>query len=97
MLSFRSAGSAPFTFQYRQWPAGKWLRAGSGGLWGSQSGKHLTLGFGSGLDLTVHEFERRVGLFADSKEPAWDSLSLSLSLSLSVSLSVSLSLSKINK
>ena len=53
-------------------------------------------------DLVVHEFKPRVGLCADSAEPASDSLSLSLSLSLSVSLTLlgshALSLSlKINK
>ena len=71
----------------------------------AQPAKHLTLGFGSGHDLTVCEFESHVGLYADSAEPAWDSVSLSLPLSLSkyadsvepawdsVSLSASLSLS----
>ena len=39
----------------------------------------LTLDFGSGHDLTVHEFEPRVGLCADGAEPAWDSLSPYLS------------------
>ena len=41
--------------------------------------EHLTLGFGSGHDLTVRGFEPHVGLCADSVEPAWDSLSPSLS------------------
>ena len=55
--------------------------------------KHPVLGFGSGHDLTVREFEPCVGLCADSAEPAWDSFSLSLrhdpahALSLSPSLS----------
>ena len=44
--------------------------------------KHLTLNFGSGHDLTVHEMEPLIKLCADSMEPAWDSLSPSLSLSL---------------
>ena len=34
---------------------------------------------GAGHDLTVWEFEPRIGLCADSAEPAWDSLSPSLS------------------
>ena len=55
------------------------------GDWLTQSVKHLTLGFSSGHDLTVH---------ADSSEPAWDSLSLSLSPSpTSVFFSFSFSLS----
>ena len=32
--------------------------------------------FGSGLDLTVPEFEPCTGLCTDGLEPAWDSLSL---------------------
>ena len=40
----------------------------------AQSVKRLTLGFGSGHDLTVREFEPH-----DSVEPDWDSLSLPLS------------------
>lgn len=32
--------------------------------------------FGSGHDLTVHEFKPHMGLCADSVEPAWDSISL---------------------
>ena len=43
----------------------------------------------SGHDLMVREFEPRVGLRADSAEPASDSLSPSLS--------AALSLSKVNK
>ena len=50
------------------------------GAWVAQPVKRLTLGFGSGHDLTVHEFKPRIGLHADSVEPAWDSLSVSLSL-----------------
>ena len=58
----------------------------------AQSVKHLTIGFGSGHDLTVCEFEPHIRVRADSAEPAWDSLSPSLSaldhvLSLSLSLS----------
>ena len=46
--------------------------------WGSrvaQSVKHPTLGFGSGDDLTLHEFEPHIRLSPDSVEPAWNSLS----------------------
>ena len=46
----------------------------------AQSGKGPTLGLGSGHDLTVRGINPRMGLCADSVEPAWDSLSLSLSL-----------------
>ena len=54
--------------------------------------KPPTLDFCSGHDLTVHGFETRLGLCADSSEPAWDSVSLSLCLSPACSLSL-----KINK
>ena len=60
----------------------------------AQSVKRPTLGFGSGHDLTVREFDLRVGLCADSWEPAWDSLSLSLSAPPPLALSVSLSQNK---
>ena len=50
------------------------------GGWGAQWVKYPTLGFCSGHDLTVPEFEPRMGLCTDSLEPAWDSLSLPLSL-----------------
>ena len=65
----------------------------------AQSAKHLTLGFGSGNDLTVPEIEPCLRLCADSVEPAWDSLSPSLSAPplLSLSLSLPPSLSKTNK
>ena len=53
------------------------------GAWVAQLVKRLTLGFGSGHDLVVGEFEPRVRFCVDSTEPAWNSLSLSLSLSLS--------------
>ena len=60
--------------------------------------EHLTLDFGSGHDLWVREIEPCVQLYADSTEPAWDSLSPSLTapplLILSLSLSISL---KINE
>ena len=70
------------------------------GAWVARSVKHPTLGFGSGHDLMVHEFDPHGGLHADTMEPAWNSLSLSLSLSPSLcsspALSFSLSL-KINE
>ena len=62
------------------------------GTWIAPWVKCLTLDFGSGHDLTVREFESRIGLCAGSVEAAWDSFSLCLSLSLSLSLFLSLSL-----
>ena len=61
--------------------------------WVAQSVKHLTLDFSSDHDLTVAEFRPLIGLYTDSVEPSWDSLSSSppdppqLALSLSLSLS----------
>ena len=53
-----------------------------GGTWVAQSVKRSTLDFGSGNDLLVPEFESRIGLQADTAEPARNSLSpVSLSLS----------------
>ena len=60
----------------------------------------LTLGFssGQGHDLVVCEFEPCMGLWADSAEPVWDSLSVSVSVSVSLPLQCALFLSlKINK
>ena len=51
----------------------------SGGTQVAQSVKCPTLGFGSGPDLTARGFKTCIGLYVDSTEPAWDSLSLSLS------------------
>ena len=64
--------------------------------WGAQSVKCPALDFGAGHDLTVRGIKPRVGLYAGSMEPAWDSLSLSLSLchSPAPALFLSLSLSK---
>ena len=45
----------------------------------AQLAKRPTLGFGSGLDLTVREFEPHIELLIDGVEPAWDSLSPSFS------------------
>ena len=44
---------------------------------GAQPVKCPTIAFAPGPDLTIHEFEPRVRLLADSTEPAWDSISLS--------------------
>ena len=44
-----------------------------------QSVDCLTLDFCSGRDLTVGEFQPRIGLCADKEGPAWGSLSLPLS------------------
>ena len=51
---------------------------GPWGIWVVQLVKHLTLDFGSGHDLAVHEIEPCIGLCTDSVETAWDSLSSSL-------------------
>ena len=61
------------------------------GAWMAQLVKCLTLGFGSGHDLTVREFEPCIGFCVVSAKPAWDSLSPCLSLHLSHLLSLSLS------
>ena len=55
-----------------------------GGSWVTPSTEGPTFGFDSARDLVVHEFKPHIRLYADSMEPAWDSLSLSLSLCLSV-------------
>ena len=56
--------------------------------------ERLTLGFGSGHDLTVHEFEPHIMLCAGIAERAWDSLSPPLSLHSSPACALSLSQSK---
>ena len=61
------------------------------GAWVAQWVEHLTLDFGSGHNLIVHEFKPGIGLCTDSVEPAWNSLSLPLSLPLPFLLSLSLS------
>ena len=48
--------------------------------WVAQSVECLTLGFGSGHDLTVHGFEPPHQALCGSTEPAWNSLSPSLSI-----------------
>ena len=69
------------------------------GAWVAQSVERLS-NFGSGHDLTVHEFEPCMGLCADSSEPgAYFGFCVSLSLSdppPTLTLCLSLSLSKIN-
>ena len=49
------------------------------GTWVAHSVKHLTLGFSSGHNLLVHEFEPHIGLFTNSTELAKGPLSPSLS------------------
>ena len=66
-------------------------------FWGAcvaQSAKCLPRDFGSGHDLTVHEFKPHIGLCAGHAEPAWDSLSPSPPLSAPLLLTHSLFLSK---
>ena len=53
----------------------------------AQAVEPSTLDFGSGHDLMVHGYEPRIGLSADTMQPAWDSLSPSLFLPLPCSLS----------
>ena len=60
----------------------------------AQSVKHPILDCGSSHDLMVCGIEPRIGLCADSAEPAWDSLSPSLSAPLPLMLSLSFSVSK---
>ena len=52
----------------------------------AQSVEFPALDFGSGYDLTVHEFVPHIGLCADIANSTWDSLSLLLSLPLTCSL-----------
>ena len=54
-----------------------------------------TLGFGSGHDLTIHEFKHHIGLCSDSVELPWDFLSPSLSAPTSLSLSPSFKINKL--
>ena len=53
-----------------------------------------TLDFCSGHDLTIHEFKPLIGLWADSAQTAWDSLSPSFSapplLTFSLSLKINI-------
>ena len=66
--------------------------------WVAQSVKHLTLGFGSGHDLMVHEFEPHIRLCVDSSEPgACFGFCVSLSLCPSPTHSHSVSVSLKNK
>ena len=61
----------PYTGNTRKMPSGR-------GAWVALQVRCLTLGLGSGQDLTVHEFEPRIGLCANSAQPAWVSLFFSL-------------------
>ena len=49
------------------------------GTWVAQLVEHLTLGFVSGYDLTVHRIKPHTGLCTCNVEPAWDSFSSYLS------------------
>ena len=70
----------------------------SSGTWVAQSIECPPLGFSSGHDLAVREFEPRVGLWADGSEPgACFRFCVSLSLCPSPVHALSLSVSKINK
>ena len=65
--------------------------------WVAQLVEQLILGFGSGHDLEVHEFQPCVGLCIDSAEPAWDCLFLPVSLpspACACTLSLSLKITK---
>ena len=64
--------------------------------WVAQSVKCLPLGFGSGHDLTVCEFEPHVGLCADGSEPG-SCFGFCVSLSLPLPHSCSVCFSRINK
>ena len=66
------------------------------GSWVAQLVERLTLDLGSGHDLPVCEFEPHIRLYADSAQPACDSVSPSLSLPLPRLLSISLSQNKKN-
>ena len=57
------------------------------GTWVAQSLERPTPDFGSGHDHLVCEFKPHVGLYADSAEPAWDSLPAPPLLTFSLSLS----------
>ena len=60
--------------------------------WVAQLVRHLTCGFGSGHDLTVHEFKPHIRLCADISEPgASFEFCVSLSLCPSPACTVSLS------
>ena len=61
------------------------------------SGWVLTLGYGSGHNLTVCGFKPHVRLCTDSMEPAWESLSSSLSAPPLFGCSFSLSQKKLIK
>ena len=59
------------------------------GPWVTQLVERPALNFSSGPALTVREIKPRIGLCADSAEPAWDSHSLPLPLDSPCALSLS--------
>ena len=61
-----------------------------GVAWVAPLVKRPTIDFGPGHDLMTSEFEPPVGLWANSAESAWDSLSPSLSAPPSLTLSLCL-------
>ena len=67
------------------------------GAWVALSVKLLTLDFSSGHDLTVYEFEPRIGFCTLSAEPSWGSLSPSLSAPPLFPCSLSLKMNKLKK
>ena len=64
--------------ELHQGPTGKFKRHYTWGAWVAQSVKCPTLDFGSGHDLTVHEFQPCIRLCVDGVESALESLSFSL-------------------
>ena len=57
--------------QFLLFPLTKYLKTVSlRDTWVAQSVKRLTLGFGSGRDLPVHEFKPQNSLCADNVDPA---------------------------
>ena len=62
--------------------------------WVAQFVKHLTLDFSSSHDLTVGGLKPHFGVYSDSLEPTWDSLSSPLSLCPSPAHALCLSLSQ---
>ena len=64
---------------------------------GGSFGKHPPFDFGLGHNLTVNEFKPHIRRWADSTEPAWDSLSPFLSAPPLLLLSLSLKINKLKK
>ena len=100
MLPFLFSFKDLFTFERERVQAGKGQKEGTEDLkWGAPGWlSRLSIRLGSGHDLTVREFELRIGLCADCLEPAaCFGFCVSLSLCSSPACTPSLSLSKINK